>query len=781
VDGAGSSFSTGDVVFSNSDVIVSGGGTFTATGNMGDAFTSNVNSSVTVKDTGTLFKVNEGGRGFYLGMVGNTLMQLSNGAAADIRILVIGQQRTGGFGVLEATGVGSTLKAYRVSGNAGLLNVSNGAKFQVSDWMSIGQEEDSSFAAAVGGSDALLSVTNTLTVGSAGAGRLDVLGGGIADAGQLVIGNLGVVNLQGGTLKIGQGTILGTLNWESGTLNVTQGYALGDFLGHDMVLSAGQTFKGDAEVRVGSGDNLSLAGGQLQANTFQIDTNGRATVGRASSLSATALENFGRLTLDGGAVKGALINNGTMSGSGSFAAHLGHAGFTNNGRFEQGDFVELANAASNTNNGVWTLGPGAALQLNAGSHLNNRGEMRLAGATIAAATDTSMLVNEAGGTISGNGLIRSSFSNLGSLIVEGGGLSIDRDFANSGQIILTSALAKLSGGGIANTGRIAGLGQINNGIHNTGAGSINAQGADGTLTLAGSLSNSGGILAASRDATLLIQQGLASNTGKIQLAGGTLDNNGHGLVNEASGTISGYGNLRTGQLTNMGQIQLSGGPAVPSAIYTTLLLATNGSKTIVTGNANATFYGAAEFLSGSELRVSSGAIATFFDLVQQRTGAKFTGSGAKRFDGGIAVGNSPGLGTDEGDVEFGESNFYIAEIGGSSACTLACSDAGLADRGFDKYIVDGSLSFGGELRITSWKGFVAQAGQSFDLFDWGSTAGSFSSIDSTGFMLAAGTKLDYSQLYTTGTVSVTAVPEPESYALMLAGLGLLAWRRRKVG
>jgi hypothetical protein len=48
--------------------------------------------------------------------------------------------------------------------------------------------------------------------------------------------------------------------------------------------------------------------------------------------------------------------------------------------------------------------------------------------------------------------------------------------------------------------------------------------------------------------------------------------------------------------------------------------------------------------------------------------------------------------------------------------------------------------------------------------------------------LAAGTQLDYSQLYTSGVISVTvaAVPEPGTYALFLGGLltlGCLARRR----
>ncbi|MBY0233375.1 MAG: hypothetical protein K2W93_00230, partial [Burkholderiaceae bacterium] len=224
VDGAGSSFEAGNVALSNSDLIVSGGGTFTTTGNMGSGQT-NVNFSITVKDKGTLFKANTSQRGLYLGGQGNGLMQLSNGAAADINALFMGQKGNGGFGVIEATGLGTTLKTGFVEGNAGLLNVSNGAKFQVLNSMTMGLAGDSSFVAAVGGSGALLSVAQAITVGADGAGRLDVLDGGVVDVGQLVINNLGVVNLQGGLLKMGTGKIAGTLNWESGTLNFKSNYA----------------------------------------------------------------------------------------------------------------------------------------------------------------------------------------------------------------------------------------------------------------------------------------------------------------------------------------------------------------------------------------------------------------------------------------------------------------------------------------------------------------------------------------------------------------------------
>jgi hypothetical protein len=92
-------------------------------------------------------------------------------------------------------------------------------------------------------------------------------------------------------------------------------------------------------------------------------------------------------------------------------------------------------------------------------------------------------------------------------------------------------------------------------------------------------------------------------------------------------------------------------------------------------------------------------------------------------------------------------------------------------------VVQGHLGAGGTLKLVSWGSFVAQAGQHFDLLDWGSVSGSFDSIDASGFQLAAGTVLDTSRLYLDGSISVQAVPEPAGWALMLAGLTPMLARR----
>jgi hypothetical protein len=162
--------------------------------------------------------------------------------------------------------------------------------------------------------------------------------------------------------------------------------------------------------------------------------------------------------------------------------------------------------------------------------------------------------------------------------------------------------------------------------------------------------------------------------------------------------------------------------------------------------------------------------------VQQRTGALFTGTGTKFYEGGLTVGGSPGLGIDSGDVNFGAGNVFTVDIGGTTPCTADCAtNEALKNSSFDKYVVAGHLGLGGTLKLSSWLGFVPQAGQSFDLLDWGSASGSFDSIDASGLLLPAGLGLDTTRLALDGSISVVAVPEPGTWALMLAGMVFGGW------
>jgi len=304
--------------------------------------------------------------------------------------------------------------------------------------------------------------------------------------------------------------------------------------------------------------------------------------------------------------------------------------------------------------------------------------------------------------------------------------------------------------------------------------------ATGNQRIEANLTNAaGGVVRVDTGQRLRLVGTAHSNAGTFDLNGGEVQVTGV-LTNNASGRIllnDARLNAVSG-LTNNGQVQVTFGESEVFGAITN----NAGGRIILSGNSNTTFYDALDVKSSGELRVSTGSTAVFFGLVQQRTGALFTGTGTKFYEGGLTIGGSPGLAVDAGDVNFGAGNVYTVDIGGTSACTAACdSDVALKNTSFDKYVVAGHLALGGTLTLAAWDGFQAQAGQRFDLLDWGSVSGSFDTIDASGLVLGAGLQLDTSQLYVDGSIGVTAVvPEPGSAALLLlglAGVGGVASRR----
>lgn len=680
-----------------------------------------------------------------------------SGGNATLGGLVLGYQ-------LDSRGTGS----YTLNSNDGASNLNSGG------WVDIGVGGGSSSFTQSGNTSH--QVAGRLQVGKAGSYTLN---GGTLSAGYLIIRAGGVISQTGGTLNLvnsADSSNAGSFVWTGGVLHFSGDASFADagLLARNTTLTSAMSLRVDGMLTQSDASVLSLTGGQLQVGNANLS--GQVIVGQGSSFSATTrLSNYGSLQLAGGRLGGAgqLFNVTELNGHGRID---GTGGFVNAGLLTQsgGDLI-LSNTGVNENRGSWNLLAGRQLTLS-GAQLNNQGQINLNGGAV---VGSGALLNTSQGTISGSGSIGSGFINLGSLVVEQGQIRIDQSFVNKGQILLGGNTASLSGAQIDNRGLIQGFGKINNNVAQAdSSGSIEAQG--GTLTVAGQIVGSNrGILAAGDGGKLLISQGLASNAGQIQLSGGTLDNNGRALVNEVGASINGFGTLRSGTLSNKGQILLSGGTSAVRAD----IVAQAGSEIVLSGQSNTSFYGSVEVMSDAELRVSEGSVATFAGLVKQRTGSNINGDGKMFFEGGLNIGNSPGYGYIQGSVVFASSNFYEAEIGGTAACTAQSCALGspLLDSSFDKLVIGGNLRMGGTLTLKSWNGFVAQAGQSFDLLDWGSSSGTFKTINASGLSLAAGTKLDYSQLYTNGTITVTAVPEPESYALMLAGLGAIGFiaRRRR--
>ncbi|MBZ0067781.1 MAG: PEP-CTERM sorting domain-containing protein, partial [Thiobacillus sp.] len=144
-------------------------------------------------------------------------------------------------------------------------------------------------------------------------------------------------------------------------------------------------------------------------------------------------------------------------------------------------------------------------------------------------------------------------------------------------------------------------------------------------------------------------------------------------------------------------------------------------------------------------------------------------------NGGIlAPGASPGTTMVQGDYTQGATGTLSIELGGTGA--------GL----FDVLAVSGTATLAGTLDAVFWNGFNATAGDSFDIVSATNLLGGFDTLN----LATLGTGLIWNVAYlydqdVAGTdylrLSVQAVPEAETYAMMLAGLGLVGWtaRRRK--
>ena len=163
-------------------------------------------------------------------------------------------------------------------------------------------------------------------------------------------------------------------------------------------------------------------------------------------------------------------------------------------------------------------------------------------------------------------------------------------------------------------------------------------------------------------------------------------------------------------------------------------------------------------------------------------GGSGTFAGAVIVNGNFNPGTSPGLATFTNDLTLAGTSLTTMEINGTS-------------RGgtYDAIDVTGALTYGGSLALAF--GASTSAGANYQLFDFGSTSGSFSSVYLSGVYAGSlalsgqtwsytdvGNNLLFTLDQSTGYLSVaTAIPEPSTYAALagLGALGLALLRRRQ--
>jgi hypothetical protein len=444
------------------------------------------------------------------------------------------------------------------------------------------------------------------------------------------------------------------------------------------------------QLSVRAGGLFELAGGTLQLTgpTSVATTDS----GRFDWLSGTV--RFSQFTLDGSA-----------------GPHFGPTLALTAGRT-----LEVTGAT--TNNTVLTIDGGRLITSTLGgpgAYVLNSGELRITGAgglAIGAAgpfgnalsVKPAFLLNVTNELVVQNGAY---------LHLQDGGRVQAGSMTNNagGMIQLAGPAARLEGSGaLNNSGVLTGNGVVNHSLSNLAGGEVSASIAQ-TLRFTSAASH--------------------SNQGLVRLAGGELLFSG-AFTNNAAGNIEGRGVLRTGGLTNQGDLALSSGV---TDVHGDVVNAPGG-RTIISGNADVTFWDDMQN-DGALFKVAEGSSATFFGAYG---GAGVTGVGDVYFEADVTPGASPALAQFDGNVTLGALSRLAIELGGSTIGSQ-----------YDSIAVAGQLSLAGTLDVSLIEGFTPNAGQSFNILDWGGLTGTFTSINLPSL---EGLAWNTSQIYSNGILSV---------------------------
>ena len=156
---------------------------------------------------------------------------------------------------------------------------------------------------------------------------------------------------------------------------------------------------------------------------------------------------------------------------------------------------------------------------------------------------------------------------------------------------------------------------------------------------------------------------------------------------------------------------------------------------------------------------STGTLTTTDNSASTGTSGRLSGSG-KLVANLLSAGTiAPGLATSAGSIT------VTGNVTLQSTAHLAFDLGGLVRKtGYDFFNVSGALTLGGSLDVALLGGFAPQVGNTFDLFDSGSLAGSFSALNLP--VLTGGLSWNTTLLPTTGVISVAGLTvAPTTYTL----------------
>ena len=530
------------------------------------------------------------------------------------------------------------------------------------------------------------------------------------------------VNLFDGSTVVadGPGTELGTLTIADGTATLTNGaFASGPThrIGYSGGISTatlnilnGSTFEStyigfnvsnagvynDGEVNVDGGSSLIVEDADIGSTSGSTGTINLTNSSSYTASGTTTLRATGTINIDNSTAllgdfddQGGTVNfvSGTFGHNGDFRIGSGSlVGATVNTDTKSmvfGGTVTIdANATVNVNGGIFSAGtlvPNGTLNFTAGrlEITNSAMDVGLGGSlgrTPTIATGQELVVS--------NDL---NVSSIGLLTVDGG--SVDAaTLNNSGYVRLSGLDSFIDGGTLNNDGVFTGTGLVNASLQNNLAGEVRV--------------DAGNELIFTAD---------GNNNGLIYNDGGNLRFAGN-LNNQSAGVISGNGSLRfTGGLTNSGNLNLSLGNV---NIYGDIVNDAAGQVSVA-GAANTSFFGG--LVNNGDVYVGQDSrIVLFGDVSGPGT---YSGDGLVEFVGGFSPGASPASVAFQGDVALSGASDLVIELGGLTAGSA-----------FDQLVVGDTIALNGSLDIQLLDNFVPAPGDSFQIIDAASVAGTFSSI-----------------------------------------------------
>jgi T5SS/PEP-CTERM-associated repeat protein len=633
---------------------------------------------------------------------------------------------------------------------------------------------------------AALTASTSLVVGSSGLGTLNIQGNATAFTNSLSINTTSNVNLNGGTLRfntVGGTGGLSRLNYTAGTIRLGGNRNLGTantdstiatLFGSIPTIPSGKSLiiEGDAEIRTvlfptqvngGSLSSAALIVGFADDEGELEITNGGVVTSETGSINVrenVLIDSF--VTVSGPTSQWIVTNFLAIS---EFDAAFNNAILN----IRDGGLVSIGEGLAIQARGVVNL-DGGTIRFNGygrddieidvgdvGIFNFNAGTIQLAGnrniGTDEAITDilgvAPRLTSGKGLTVEGTATLLSAFTLDGGTFSVGALASAEELQFVRGTLNVTNQAVTIGAGGplgrsldvnvdmtinvtlgITNQGLVTGDGQIGGTFTNAVTGELRAQ-AGRSLRLTGANN---------------------TNAGQIKLFGGELEFT-QNLTNSASGFISGNGSLIVGGgFVNQGTMNFAGTANIDGAMTNAV-----GGKIISGGGGATIFYD--DVINNGEIRISTNGFTVFFGAVSGS--GTFTGTGTVNFEGDLSPGNSPGAVNFAGDVVLGPEATLQIELGGTSAGTQ-----------YDQINVTGELMLDGTLEVSLINGFTPSAGQTFDILNWGSLAGAFSS-----FVLPAldGLAWNTSQL-ASGTLTV-AIPGDFNFDGTVGAADYVVWRK----